>query len=401
MEEYFKSLGYYVEIVQRNKEHEVLSKLLPKEKSVIYFDMVGDFYLNIIYEKQFKSLKEEFYNKAGLNLIFLPNIDFPDVDNDSLHYLIPHLNNRRVSFTRDLLMHEENDKEKDDFNFFSYYKHHYQTLFEYFGYNGDIKSGIIYIPENESSNIYIIKHTNEEHFSEGQEDPKDSIIEYVNMHKPMVFESRENDFIQSKQSFLEKLDDSLDEETKDKIKNIYKQIEEFKDSGTLMYILPLLKKTLHKYEEQIDLNSVSKINVDTDYNITLPYFNNMEIPLSHLTKTVYILFVNHPEGIDIKNLYNYKNELKDLYSDISYQENTDKMEQTILDLIDPSKNAIYSHISRIKSVFYKLMDKFYADNYIITGYDYGNSMKYIPIINNYNAQNEYEQRQQDLIDRIL
>lgn len=375
MNEYLQLLGFNVETIKKKTEHTAFSKFSIPNNTIIYFDLIGDFYLNIEYEKNYIHLKDEF-KKANLDLFFLPKIDFPNLDLTTIEYFIPHLKNH-INLSAAVFSHTLIDNEKDDSNYFSLFKFDYQALLDYLGYKGNIKSGIIIICE---SNIYIVEHTNID-FLNGIKDPKDIIIEYFLGKMPeMVFYSRENDFNFSPREFQNKLEENLDEETKLKILQINEQIEEFKNSGSLMYILPLLKKTLQKYENEIDLDSISKIYVDSEYNITLPYFNNMIIPLSHLTKAIYIFFTKHPDGIDVKNLYHYKDELKNIYFSVSYQENLDKMNQSISDLIAPNSNAIYSHISRIKSTFYKLMDKFYADNYIITGGGYGNSLKYIPVL---------------------
>jgi hypothetical protein len=137
---------------------------------------------------------------------------------------------------------------------------------------------------------------------------------------------------------------------------------------------------LNNEVNKINLDSTNTIAISNDYRIVLPHFDNLEIQLSHLTKAVYILFYNNPYGINIKELYNYKKELENLYSKISNQLDYDKMMQSIEDLVKPESKAIYTHISRIKSAFYKQMDFVYAKNFIVAGGTFGDDFKYISII---------------------
>jgi len=45
----------------------------------------------------------------------------------------------------------------------------------------------------------------------------------------------------------------------------------------------------------------------------------------------------------------------------------DKMSKSIDDVINLETKAIYTHLSRIKSAFYKIMDASFAQYYIVSG----------------------------------
>lgn len=363
MEKYLQSLGYNVDVIDKTKNHKSLSSFDLVENTIVYFDLLGDYYLSEVYDNKPIEVKNEMSkhgNEDVLRIYYLPKITFQEIDLEVLKYFLPHLN-------YDFITNQFSNNN-------SIYLNQNKSLLECIGYNGNVKSGVIIVKRH---NIYIVEHTNINYLS-GQLDPKEFILKDFQAEVLLSFESPENNYF-SRQEFVNKIEESLDDETRQKIDKINAQIEEFKNSGVLMHILPLLKQTLKKYETEIDLDSISIIQVDNEYNVILPYFNNMIVPLSHLTKAIYILFTRYPEGIDIKKLYNYKNELRNLYFEISHQENLDKMEQTISDLVELNSNVIYTHISRIKSAFYNLMDKFYADNYIVTS-DYGSQIKSIPIL---------------------
>jgi hypothetical protein len=108
------------------------------------------------------------------------------------------------------------------------------------------------------------------------------------------------------------------------------------------------------------------MEIDYKNKIQLPYFKK-EVELSHLTKAIYFLFLKHPEGINLKELVNYKKELLTIYTSVSNQLDYDKMAKSIDDVINLETKAIYTHLSRIKSAFYKIMDASFAKYYIVSG----------------------------------
>ncbi|MFY8161210.1 MAG: hypothetical protein ACOVNU_07755, partial [Candidatus Kapaibacteriota bacterium] len=75
----------------------------------------------------------------------------------------------------------------------------------------------------------------------------------------------------------------------------------------------------------------------------------------------------HPEGINLKELKTYRKELLTIYTSVSNQLDYDKMAKSIDDVINLETKAIYTHLSRIKSAYYKIMDESIARNYIIDG----------------------------------
>lgn len=164
----------------------------------------------------------------------------------------------------------------------------------------------------------------------------------------------------------EELTEQLDDETKELVKDIENKLEELKDSGQLLFLIPILKDLLNKQSEKIDFKSISKMEINSQNKILLTYFKK-EVELSHLTKSVYFLFLKHPEGINLKELGNYKKELLNIYTSVSNQLDYDKMTKSIDDVINIETKAIYTHLSRIKSAFYKIMDASFAQYYIVSG----------------------------------
>ncbi|MGG7035358.1 MAG: hypothetical protein ACI7YS_09220 [Flavobacterium sp.] len=324
------------------------------------------------------SLLSSQFGEIGKNFIYLPNVEYPTVHIiEIIKFYLPYVDEQKLSGA--IAVNSIQEMAKMYLNETTYVNTKSKEILSYLGYNGSIKSGFILFNNEKISIIECDDNLGLK--------PCLKLLDYFSLQKEEN-ERLAEDICFSPREFLLKANPykDLDTETIDKLKQIESQLKELKSNGQLLFALPILKKIISDTANGIDLGSVSKMHIDEDFNIRLPHFNNLEIPLSHLTKAVYILFYNHPKGINIKELHRYKEELKDFYSSISNQSDYDKMMQSIEDLIDPSSKAIYTHISRIKSAFYRVMDEVYAKNYIITGDGFGNDIKRIPILEEFEEQ---------------
>lgn len=145
---------------------------------------------------------------------------------------------------------------------------------------------------------------------------------------------------------------TLDDETKKRIDTIFEQFRTLKENGSFLSVLPIIENYI-KENNTTNIDDLSALCIDENYNIYLSDYNNLEVKLSHLTKSVYLLFLNHPEGISLQELALYEKELLTHYKNVSNRLDFDKMNESITDLIDTKSNAIYVHLSRIKSAFSK------------------------------------------------
>lgn len=59
--------------------------------------------------------------------------------------------------------------------------------------------------------------------------------------------------------------------------------------------------------------TLSPLVITEDYRFLLPDYGNKEVQLSPIHKALYLLFLNHPEGIEFKNLVDHREELLSLY----------------------------------------------------------------------------------------
>ena len=113
---------------------------------------------------------------------------------------------------------------------------------------------------------------------------------------------------------------------------------------------------------------LSRLVITENYRFVLADYNNREVELQPVHKAVYLLFLNHPEGIEFKRLADYREELLGLYMKTARWMDKEKIEESVDKLVNPLDNAINEKCSRIKKVFLDLMDEYRASYYIISGH---------------------------------
>lgn len=118
-----------------------------------------------------------------------------------------------------------------------------------------------------------------------------------------------------------------------------------------------------KQKNQVKL---SKLTITKDCSILLSDYNQ-EVKLEPIVKAVYLLFLNHPEGIAFKYLPDYRKELADIYQKIKPYGLTERAIRSIEDVTNPLLNSINEKCSRIRAAFMPLVDASLLDQYIIIG----------------------------------
>ena len=113
---------------------------------------------------------------------------------------------------------------------------------------------------------------------------------------------------------------------------------------------------------------LSRLRITRDYRFLLVDLDNREVDLQPVHKAVYLLFLAHPEGIEFKRLGDYRDELTRYYMAVSKIMDKQKVEESVGRLVDPFDNAINEKCSRIKNVFFKLMDEYSASYYVISSH---------------------------------
>ena len=113
---------------------------------------------------------------------------------------------------------------------------------------------------------------------------------------------------------------------------------------------------------------LSRLLVTKDYRIILVDYGNKEVEMTPVHKAVYLLFLNHPEGIEFKKLCEYRNELLGYYMATAKLMDKQTIAESVDMLVNPLNNSINEKCSRIKSIFLNIMDQYTANYYIISGH---------------------------------
>ena len=121
--------------------------------------------------------------------------------------------------------------------------------------------------------------------------------------------------------------------------------------------------TVHEREKMVpQLPSGSYLYVSSNYELSLRdncHSVLAEIKMPTLSRVLYLVLLNHPEGIVIKNMVDYKDELWKYYQAIAGSKA--KMENIDM-LCDPTNNSINEKLSRIRSAITTAMKSKYTDD---------------------------------------
>ena len=93
----------------------------------------------------------------------------------------------------------------------------------------------------------------------------------------------------------------------------------------------------------------------------------MDIKMEPIVKAVYLLFLNHPEGILFKHLPDYREELAQIYNKVRPMGLTDRAVRSIEDVTNPLLNSINEKCARIRGAFVGQFDDHMARHYYIDG----------------------------------
>jgi len=124
-----------------------------------------------------------------------------------------------------------------------------------------------------------------------------------------------------------------------------------------------IKQALHRCPVQLSRLVIHKTQ---NYALELVDYKVL-VRLNPLCKALYLLFLQHPEGIVLKEMSLYKTELRNIYLQVCRHNDLKSAEKSVAELCNPLSNSIHEKIARIKSTFETLTDKHIAEYYIIAG----------------------------------
>ena len=105
--------------------------------------------------------------------------------------------------------------------------------------------------------------------------------------------------------------------------------------------------------EAAHFDSPSRLEITPNtYHVLLPDYDR-EIHFTAQVKALYVLFLNHPEGIRMKEIADYKDEYKQLYFHLTNRSDTDKLRDSVERLLDVcNPNALNVKKSQCNSAIY-------------------------------------------------
>lgn len=340
-----------IENVEDNRfEFKLGGKLAPKE--LIYVASEEDKEITDIFESK-PEIFEGWGQMIGFHVVYLPLLMKQLVNKDVLHYRAPYLSDIELANTtvgnNFLLQYLEHPIERGCI------KHGFiRTENIHRGSDGKDKA---------INRFYPLSSNNGEPI-EDQLHKIGKQISSEKSHQERLLENKERSWDEWGEPVDGGADDhfnsQLDEEnTDDLIEEVKERIAKLRQRGISQYILEQL---IHPDDR------LSRLIITKDYRILLPDYNHMEIKMEPLAKAVYLLFLNHPEGILFKQLPEFRQELAGYYNKVRVGGLTDKAIQSVEDVTNPLLNSINEKCARIRGAFVGQFDDHMARHYYIDGH---------------------------------
>ena len=144
------------------------------------------------------------------------------------------------------------------------------------------------------------------------------------------------------------------------------RVEEM-DAAALLEAMSILQKRLKELEVLEGTDEGERILVTKDFRILLPDRFDTEIRMRPLVKTVFLLFLRHPEGIRYGDLPDYRNELTELYKGITRRSDPEQLQESIDRLLDPKDNSIHEKAANLAATLAQYFRPEQLPAYTLTG----------------------------------
>lgn len=114
-------------------------------------------------------------------------------------------------------------------------------------------------------------------------------------------------------------------------------------------------------------NIPERIRVTSDMRVFLPDRGNAELKMRPLVRSVFILFLRHPEGIVLKRLSAHREELEDIYSIATRRGDPASVTRSIDRLVSVFDNNINVSRTMLKNTLKQFFTDEVLPNYTING----------------------------------
>lgn len=159
----------------------------------------------------------------------------------------------------------------------------------------------------------------------------------------------------------------IDPKLRELARRIDAQIKEYqRDYGDNILLESIYEDFLHSFS-RLEKQEISALVIDEGYRIYLKEFQK-EIKMYSFPKAVYIFFLRHPEGLYLKDISDYREELHRIYRTIMrYEWKEDVTAAKIDSLLDLSNGVLNQYICRIAESFRKVLSSELTCHYIVSG----------------------------------
>ncbi len=145
------------------------------------------------------------------------------------------------------------------------------------------------------------------------------------------------------------------------------------EAAELLALMKKVQERLHELgleaERQADEAKPVELFIDKDYTIHMGEPDGPILQLRPLVKTLFILFLKHPEGILLKQRDLCRQELERIYAVISPNTTREDVKARIARLVDLQDNSFSEKASVLNARLEELLPNGIAGNYQIQGYN--------------------------------
>lgn len=112
--------------------------------------------------------------------------------------------------------------------------------------------------------------------------------------------------------------------------------------------------------------TLSELHITKEFKQLVLVDYHTQLVFEPLMKTLYVLFLKHPEGIRRNDIQDYYAELQYIYTQITNKSDLEKVKKSIDSLVDISGKSFDEKISKIKKYLIDLLGEKIAENYVIS-----------------------------------
>lgn len=184
------------------------------------------------------------------------------------------------------------------------------------------------------------------------ESQTNEIKDFVNSIIP-----KSDEFPALTEGFVAKTEDQDNAIISPEIQRLFKTINDFELTGALKQLLAFSFEQFQKTQSSTDdtnllLQPLERVYFDND---GLLFVGNRQIDLNPLCRAVYQLFLNHHEGIELRNMNDHFDELYGNYKNLATHTDLETLKQRVRDLCDPRENSINEKLSTINGKFKSIL----------------------------------------------